>query len=153
MVAAQKGASAVLIRSIGTSDDRIAHTGLMRYDDAVQKIPAAALANPDADLLQRMLKRPAPVDLQLFLDVGYTGEYTSHNVIGDLRGTVKPDEYVVIGCHLDSWDHGTGAIDDGAGCAITMAAATLIARSGEKPRRSSGIRLATTQPPALNSDL
>lgn len=129
-VAAAKGASAILIRSIGTDNDRMAHTGLMRYAEDTPRIPAAALANPDADLLDNMLKRADEVVVRLDLDVGETGEYTSHNVVGDITGTERPDEIVIIGCHLDSWDLGTGAIDDGAGCGITMAAATLIARSG-----------------------
>ncbi|MEL7448205.1 MAG: M28 family peptidase [Pseudomonadota bacterium] len=135
-VGARKGASAVLIRSIGTSNDRIAHTGLMRYNFAVPKIPAGALSNPDADLLERLLSRPEPVSLQLTLEVGRDREYTTYNVIGDIHGSEKPDEFVVIGCHLDSWDVGTGALDDGFGCATTMAAATLIARNTESRHRS-----------------
>lgn len=128
-VAAAKGASAILIRSIGTDNDRLAHTGLMRYTPGAPRIPAAALANPDADLLENMLERTDEVVVRLILDVGENQEYTSHNVIGEISGKERPDEIVVIGCHLDSWDLGTGAIDDGAGCGITMAAATLIARS------------------------
>ena len=129
-VAAAKGASAILIRSIGTDNDRLAHTGLMRYTLGIPRIPAAALANPDADLLENMLERADQVVVRLSLDVGENKDYTSHNVIGEISGDERSDEVVVIGCHLDSWDLGTGAIDDGAGCGITMAAATLIARSG-----------------------
>jgi hypothetical protein len=135
-VAAQKGASAVLIRSIGTDDNRTPHTGMMRYTEGVAKIPAAALSNPDADLLSAMVKRGEAVSVQLSLGAHWDGEYTSHNVIGDILGREKPDEFVIIGCHLDSWDLGTGAIDDGSGCAITMAAANLIGQLPQRPRRT-----------------
>jgi len=134
--AASKGASAVLIRSIGTDSDRLPHTGMMRYVDDITKIPAAALSNPDADLLSSMLRRTDEVTLNLLLSVGFVGKATSYNVIGDIVGTERPEEYIVIGGHLDSWDLGTGAVDDGAGCAITMAAATLIKQSGLKPKRT-----------------
>jgi Zn-dependent M28 family amino/carboxypeptidase len=134
--AAKKGALAIVIRSVGTDSDRLAHTGSMRYNEAVKKIPAVALSVPDADLLANMLKRGKPVTLRLNLDVGFNGTYTSHNVIGDIRGREKPDEYVVIGGHLDSWDLGTGAVDDGAGVSITMAAGALIGKMKQAPRRS-----------------
>ncbi len=135
-VAARKGAGAILIRSVGTDRDRLPHTGMMRYPAEGARIPAAALSNPDADQLERMLGRGAPVRVTLSIHAGIDGEATSHNVIGDLLGAERPDQYVVIGCHLDSWDLGTGAIDDGAGCAITMAAAALIARLPARPRRT-----------------
>ncbi|MEM9533106.1 MAG: M28 family peptidase [Pseudomonadota bacterium] len=135
-VAAVKGASALMIRSIGTDRDRLPHTGNMSYDLDVPRIPAAALSNPDADLLLSMLKRSDAVEVALHLTSRWDGTYTSYNVIGDLLGREAPEEYVVIGGHLDSWDLGTGAIDDGAGCAITMAAATLIAQQPQRPRRT-----------------
>lgn len=134
--AAKKGALAVIIRSVGTDSDRLPHTGTMRYDNAVKKIPAAALSNPDADLLAHMLKRGKPVTLRLDIAAGMNGTYTSHNVIGEIRGREKPNEFVVIGGHLDSWDLGTGAIDDGAGVSITMAAGALIGQMKQAPRRS-----------------
>ncbi|MFK7958002.1 MAG: M28 family peptidase [Lysobacterales bacterium] len=136
VTAAQKGASAILIRSIGTDKDRLPHTGNMSYSLDVRRIPAAALSNPDADLLVNMVKRGNPVEVGLTLTSRWDGDYTSHNVIGDILGSEKPDEYVVIGGHLDSWDLGTGAIDDGAGCAITMAAASLIGSLDEAPKRT-----------------
>ena len=135
-IAARKGAVALLIRSIGTDSDRLPHTGTMRYADDAEKIPAAALSNPDADLLENMLRRPDEVVVSLTLEAGYTGEYTSQNVIGEFTGAEVPDEVVVIGGHLDSWDLGTGAIDDGAGVAITMAAAEAISRYVKRPRRT-----------------
>ncbi|HET6603075.1 MAG TPA: M28 family peptidase [Xanthomonadaceae bacterium] len=136
VAAAKKGAVAVLIRSIGTGSDRFAHTGMMRYEDGTPKVPAAALSNPDADLLTQMLRRGEPVRLRLALDVGPDGEYTSHNVIGEITGRELADEVVLIGGHLDSWDLGTGAVDDAAGIAITMAAAALIGELDTPPRRT-----------------
>jgi carboxypeptidase Q len=126
--AAKKGALALLIRSIGTdSSSRNPHTGMMRYDNTPTRIPAAALSNIDADLLSNMLKRGQPIRIALRLDARIRkGMYTGANVIGEITGTGKPDEVVVIGGHLDSWDLGTGAIDDGAGVVITMAAGALV---------------------------
>ena len=134
--AAKKGASALLIRSIGTDHDRMPHTGNQRYAEGAKRIPAAALSNPDADLLSNMLRRGQPVRVRLDLDVGEEETVTSYNVIGEIRGRGKPDEVVVIGGHLDSWDLGTGAIDDGAGVAITMAAGAMIGRLDRAPRRT-----------------
>jgi carboxypeptidase Q len=108
----------------------------MNYEEGVARIPAAALSNPDADLLSNMLKRGQPVRLRLEIDAGMQGEYTSANVIGEIRGSTHPEEVVVIGGHLDSWDLGTGAIDDGAGVAITMAAGALIGALPEAPKRT-----------------
>jgi carboxypeptidase Q len=135
-VAARKGAVALLIRSIGTDDNRTPHTGMMRYEEGIARIPAAALSNPDADLLSNMLRRGRAVTLRLALDVGLRGEYESANVIGEIRGRERPDEVVLIGGHLDSWDLGTGAIDDASGVAITMAAGALIGRMPQAPRRT-----------------
>jgi Zn-dependent M28 family amino/carboxypeptidase len=136
--AAAKGAVAYLIRSIGTDSDRMPHTGNQTYPEGGGQIPAAALSNPDADLLSNMLRRGQPVRVKLDLDVGPTGrEVTSYNVIGEIRGRGRlAKEVVVIGGHLDSWDLGTGAIDDGAGVAITMAAGARIGRLAQPPRRT-----------------
>lgn len=125
-VTAAKGGLAAIIRSIGTDNNRTPHTGAARYDENTPSVPAGAISNPDADLLVNVLKRNEPVVVKLTLTSHWDGEYTSQNVIGDMLGSEKPDEYIVIGCHLDSWDLGTGAIDDAAGCGITMAAAKLI---------------------------
>lgn len=135
-LASSKGALAFVLRSAGTDNDRLPHTGVTHFDDGVTPIPAAALSNPDADLIEQMLKRKQPVTLRLALDCGFEGEYTGANVIAELRGTKKPGEYFVMGGHLDSWDLGTGAIDDAAGVAITTAAAKLIAQLPERPARS-----------------
>lgn len=134
--AAKKGAVGILIRSVGTQSHRMAHTGMMRYSKDVNKIPAAALSSPDADLLENMLRRGKPVSVKMTISANRGNEYTSYNVIGELTGSERPEEYVIIGGHLDSWDLGTGALDDGAGVAITTAAAELIARLPKRPKRS-----------------
>jgi hypothetical protein len=135
--AIRAGAIGYLMRSAGTDSHRNPHTGITRFDDGLKPIPSAALASPDADQLARLLAL-GPVTVALDLDSGWTGEYTSHNVIGEITGRSKPDEVVVIGGHLDSWDLGTGAIDDGAGVAITMAAGHLIGRlpAAQRPART-----------------
>ncbi|MGQ0799911.1 MAG: M20/M25/M40 family metallo-hydrolase [Pseudomarimonas sp.] len=134
--ASRAGAMALLIRSIGTDSHRFPHTGNMRYAEGVKSIPAAALSNPDADQLSRLLALGKPVRVSLNLDVGVAQNYTSFNVIGEITGSELPQEFVVIGGHLDSWDLGTGAIDDGAGVAITMEAGARIAALPTRPRRS-----------------
>ena len=134
--AAAKGAVAIVIRSVGTDSDRLPHTGMMRYEPDIAKIPAAALSVPDADLLANMLKRGKPVKIELNIDAGYTGSKTEYNVIGEITGRSRPNDVVVIGGHLDSWDLGTGAIDDGAGVAITMAAGAMIGKLKSAPKRT-----------------
>lgn len=138
--AARRGALAVLIRSIGTDRDRLPHTGAMQYDAQVRRIPAAALSIPDADLLARMVALAATTDRPLKLDLSVQTEVDvpviSHNVIAEVPGTDLANEVVLIGAHLDSWDLGTGAIDDGAGIGIVTAAAKVILDGGVKPRRT-----------------
>jgi Zn-dependent M28 family amino/carboxypeptidase len=135
-LAAQKGAAAFLLRSVGSDDNRTPHTGVTAFADGVKPIPAAALSNPDADLLDTMLRRGKPVSIRLALDCGIEGEYTGANVIAEITGSRKPKEYFLTGGHLDSWDLGTGAIDDASGVAITTAAAHLIAQLPKRPQRS-----------------
>lgn len=136
VAAAQKGAIAIVIRSIGTDHDRMAHTGIMRYQDGVPKIPAAAMSNPDADLVDALLKRDPNAVLELHMSPKTLGFNTSYNVIAEVTGSSKPHEIVLIGAHLDSWDEGTGAIDDGAGVAIVTAAAKHIQDLAIKPART-----------------
>ncbi len=135
-LAAKLGAKAFVLRSAGTDDNRLAHTGVTTFDKGGPKIAAAAMSNPDADLLERMLAMGKPVTLKLDLDCGIEGAYTGANVIGEITGREKPDEAVVIGGHLDSWDPGTGAIDDGAGVAIATGAAHLVSLLPQHPKRS-----------------
>ncbi|MBI1391208.1 MAG: M20/M25/M40 family metallo-hydrolase [Alphaproteobacteria bacterium] len=133
--AGRLGAAAAIIRSVGTDSHRMPHTGGMRYEDGVPQIPTAALSNPDADQLARALSyAEGPVMLNLELSVETRPAATSGNVIGEIPG--RSDEIVVVGGHLDSWDLGTGAVDDGAGVAITTAAAKLVAVHGGKPLRT-----------------
>jgi carboxypeptidase Q len=134
--AAKRGALALAIRSIGTDRDRIAHTGAMSYEPGVERIPAFAVSAPDADLIARLQARGEPLRLQFTLESRSGVEATTHNVIAEVPGGERADEIVLIGAHLDSWDLGQGAIDDGAGVAIVLAAAAQIARLGVKPRRT-----------------
>lgn len=136
VAAAEKGAVAVMIRSIGTDHDRMAHTGMMRYKEGVAKIPAAAMSSPDADLINAMLKRNSNITVNLQLSSQNQGFATSYNVIAEVTGSSKPEEIVLIGAHLDSWDEGTGAIDDGAGVGIVAAAGKLIQDLPTKPART-----------------
>lgn len=140
--AAAKGAAAVLIRSAGTDYHRNPHTGATNWPAGQMPIPAAALSLPDAEQLQRLLAR-GPVTLRLVLTPRFTGAGTSGNVMGDIPGR-RPGEVVVVGGHLDSWDLGTGAIDDAAGVAITMGAAKLIldrVKAGSLPQPLRTIRV------------
>ena len=134
--AAKKGAIAIIIRSIGTDNHRVPHTGMMRYADDVTRIPAAALSNPDADVMERQFERGKPVTVALNMENSFDGEFITQNVIGEITGSETPEEIVIIGGHLDSWDLGTGAIDDGAGVSITMAVGKMIADLPNAPRRT-----------------
>lgn len=136
--AARRGAVAVVIRSVGTSDERVAHTGGTRYDDEVQRIPAVSISNPDADLLQRQLASGRPVTVSIELSSRHLPPATSANVIGEIPGRgAAANEIVVLGAHLDSWDITPGAHDDGAGVAIVLEAARQIAQQrGNAPRRT-----------------
>ncbi len=134
--AAKLGAVAVVIRSIGTNHDRFAHTGSMRYEPKVKQIPAAALAPPDADLLARLVAANKPVRLSMKLGARTLPDVESANVVGEVVGAEAPDEVVLLGAHLDSWDLGQGAVDDAAGCAIVIEAARAIAALPRPPRRT-----------------
>ena len=134
--AAKLGAAALLIRSVGTDNNRTPHTGSLRYQEGVERIPAAALSNPDADLLAAHLATGKPVTFRLKLGARYLPDAESANVIGEIVGREKPDEIVLLGCHLDSWDLGTGAVDDAAGCGIVMEAARRIGELKTRPRRT-----------------
>jgi len=135
-IAASKGAMALLIRSIGTDSHRMPHTGSMRYDPSQPRIAAAALSNPDADQVERIAARGKVPRVKLLLTPRFLGDVMSGNIIADIRGSVAPEEVVIIGGHLDSWDLGTGAIDDGAGVGITMEVARRILSLNKRPRRT-----------------
>ena len=139
--AIRAGAAAYVMRSAGTDSHRNPHTGITRFDDGLAPIPSAALSVPDAEQLARLIALGAPVRIRVALDCGWEGDAQSFNVIGEVRGRGKPDDVVVIGGHLDSWDLGTGAIDDGAGVAITMAAGHAIAQLPKAQRPARTIRV------------
>lgn len=133
--AARKGAAAILIRSVGTDYHRNPHAGGTGFPDGVAPIPAAALSLPDAEQLERILKRGQPVNVKLTLTPKQVGMTESGNVIAEVPGSDPAAGLVVVACHLDSWDLGTGAFDDGAGCGIVTAAARRVMDAG-KPRRT-----------------
>lgn len=133
--AVDKGGLACLIRSVGTQHRRFAHTGMMQRPSVGGAGPGAALSPPDADQLARLLER-GPVRLKLTIRVEMSPSVPSGNVLAEIRGRSKPDEIVLIGCHLDSWDASTGALDDAAGCGIVVGAAKLIMARGQRPART-----------------
>lgn len=133
--AIRKGAIGFVMRSAGTDSHRVPHTGITRFDDGLTPVPAAALSVPDANQLARLIALGSTT-LKLSLDCGWDGKATSYNVIGEITGRSLPKEVVVIGGHLDSWDLGTGAVDDGAGVGITMAAGHLIGQLKQAPKRT-----------------
>jgi len=132
-VASRKGAIAIVIRSIGTDYHRNPHTGVMRFADGIRPIPAGALSIPDAEQLQRILKRGRAVAMRLVL-VSEAGRGRSGNVIAEVPGLDPKAPPILVACHLDSWDQGTGAVDDAAGCGIVAAAAKRIMDAGRPLR-------------------
>ncbi|MFQ3237430.1 MAG: carboxypeptidase Q [Paraglaciecola sp.] len=136
-LAAQKGAEAILIRSIGTDDHRNPHTGSTNVAMGYTAVPAVALSNPDADQLVRLMEYGHSPKIRLNIQTTDLGPIVTKNVIGEITGRELPKEVVVIGGHLDSWDLGTGAVDDGAGVAIAMATAAFIKNNAKmRPRRT-----------------
>ncbi len=136
MAASKKGAVAMVLRSVGTDHDRFPHTGAFKHDKAVPEIPAAALSVPDADMLERLVASGKPVRVSLSLESKTFPDAESANVVGEITGREKPDEIVLMGAHLDSWDAGVGALDDGAGCGAILDAARLILSLPSRPRRT-----------------
>ncbi|MDC3213581.1 M20/M25/M40 family metallo-hydrolase [Pseudoalteromonas distincta] len=133
--ASKKGAVAYMMRSVSTGHHRFAHTGGSYYKEGVTKIPNVTIANPDADQIARLIALDKDVSVNINVQTESLGEGTGYNVIGQFNGTENPEQYVLIGGHLDSWDLGTGALDDGAGVALTMAAAKHIS-DVKRPKRS-----------------
>jgi len=135
--AAKRGAEALVIRSVGIDNNRNGHTGSgYNYEDGVRLIPTAAVSAPDAVLIKNMLKRGNPVVLKMNLTSEFTGPQMSANIIGEITGREDPDRFVLLGAHVDSWDEGTGALDDGAGIGSMMATAAFIGQMEQRPRRS-----------------
>jgi carboxypeptidase Q len=133
--AARQAAVACLIRSVGSADYRLPHTGLTDYAADAPKIPAGAVTAEDADLIANLVLQ-GPVKMRLILTSQTLPDVESANVIGDIKGVEHPEQVVIVSGHLDSWDLGTGAIDDGAGVAVSMEAANLIQKLALKPKRT-----------------
>tara|TARA_B100001765_G_scaffold1646_1_gene996 strand:- start:1556 stop:2917 length:1362 start_codon:yes stop_codon:yes gene_type:complete len=135
-LAASKGAVATVIRSVGTDNHRVPHTGTTTFAEGVSPTPAGALSNPDADNLERMFARAdgEPIRMKLVMTPRDLGITKSGNVVGEIVGRDPSLPPVLLACHLDSWDLGTGAIDDGAGCGIAAAAAKHVAEQGQPLR-------------------
>ncbi|MCG6954486.1 MAG: M20/M25/M40 family metallo-hydrolase [Gemmatimonadetes bacterium] len=134
--AAKVGAVAALIRSVTPYSQQTPHTGSLRYQAGVPKIPSAALTVEDAEMLHRMQDRGQPIEVTLKMQAHMLPDAPSRNVVGELRGSEKPDEVVVLGGHIDSWDVGEGAMDDAGGSFAAWEAVRLIKELGLEPRRT-----------------
>src|SRR6267378_2201660 len=133
--AARQGAVACLIRSVGGADYRLPHTGQTNYANDAPKIPAGAVTAEDADLIADLI-RQGPVRMKLVLTPRTLQDIESANVIGDIKGSEHPEQVIIVSGHLDSWDLGTGAIDDGAGVAVSMEAANVVQKLHLRPKRT-----------------
>ncbi len=143
--AARLGAVAMLIRAVGHPGLRTPHTGALQYAADVKKIPAAAISSEDADRLQRMADRGSKVIVRLKMDAHFDADAESANVVGEIRGRERPDEVVVVSGHLDSWDVGAGATDDGGGCVVTWEALRIMKKLNLRPRRTVRVVLWTNE--------
>lgn len=145
IAAARAGAMASLIRSVASGSMQSPHTGVMVYDSTVKRIPHAALSVEDAEMIHRMQERGQQVVLTLKMQAHQLPQARSRNVVADLTGREKPDEVVVLGGHIDSWDVGEGAMDDGGGAVAAWEAVRLLQRLGLHPRRTVRVVLWTTE--------
>jgi carboxypeptidase Q len=143
--AARLGAAAMLVRAVGPSGLRTPHTGALQYAADAPKIPAAAITTEDADRLQRMADRGNRIVVRLKMEARGEPDVESANVIGELTGRERPDEIVVVSGHLDSWDVGAGASDDGAGCVATWEALRIMKKLNLRPRRTIRVVLWTNE--------
>lgn len=134
--AARHGALAVLVRSVTTRSLSTPHTGLLVYEDGVPRIPAASITIEDAGTLDRLARAGVPVRLRLEMEAAEHGLAESHNVLAEIRGRERPDDIVLVGAHLDSWDVGQGAHDDGAGVVHVLETMRLIRSLGVPPKRT-----------------
>lgn len=134
--ASKYGAIAVVIRSVGSSHDDFAHTGSTHFDDGVKKIPCAALSNIDADMLHNALQKDPSTKFKMIMSCAMLDSVQSYNVIAEIKGSTFPKEVIVVGGHLDSWDVGEGAHDDGAGCMQSVEVLRAIQAAGLKPKRT-----------------
>ncbi len=143
--AARHGAAAMLIRSVAPNGQRLPHTGGLTYAADAPRIPAAAISSEDADLLQRMTDRGERIFLRLRMEGHLEPDTESANVVGEIRGRERPDEIVVVSGHLDSWDVGTGATDDGGGCVVSWEALRIMKKLNMRPRRTVRVVLWTNE--------
>jgi len=143
--AAKAGAVASLIRSVGPFSMQTPHTGNMAYEDGVRKVPHAALSLEDAEMLSRMAARGERIRIRLKMEAHTLPDGFSRNVIADLKGWEKPEEIVIVSGHIDSWDVGQGAMDDGGGCLAAWEAVRLMMKLGLKPRRTVRVVLWTNE--------
>jgi carboxypeptidase Q len=134
--AARAGAVAALIRSVGDYSLRTPHTGTMRYEEGVPRIPAAALTSEDAAMLHRMQDRGERPVARLTMGAHTEPDAISRNVVGEIRGRERPEEVVLLACHIDSWDVGQGVVDDAGGCVVAWESVRLLHRLGLRPRRT-----------------
>ena len=143
--AAKHGALGVLVRAVGPTGLRTPHTGSTNYAEDAPKIPAAAIPAEDADRFQRLQNRGVRIRVNLQMDAHFEPDAESFNVVGELTGREFPNELVVIGCHFDSWDVGTGASDDAGGCIVTWEALRLMKKLNLRPRRTVRVVLWTNE--------
>jgi carboxypeptidase Q len=143
--AARHGAVAALVRSVGPPGLRLPHTGALQYSPDAPKIPAAAITTEDADWLQRASESGGRVVVRLRMEAHFEPDVESANVVGEILGYEKPDEVVVVGGHLDSWDVGAGASDDGGGCVVTWEALRIMKKLNLRPRRTVRVVLWTNE--------
>jgi carboxypeptidase Q len=151
--AAKLGALAAIVRSVGPMGLRTPHTGSFPYEAGVTRIPAAAIAAEDAEQLQRMQDRGERIRLKLTMEAQTLADAPSANVVGEIVGRERPGETVVVGCHFDSWDVGTGAVDDGGGCVAAWEAVRLLKQLGLRPRRTLRVVLFTNEENGLRGGL
>ena len=143
--AARAGALASLIRSVGPFSMQTPHTGGMSYADGVKKIPHAALSLEDANMLSRMAARGEPIRVRLKMEARTLTDGISRNVIAEIPGREKPEEIIIVSGHIDSWDVGQGAMDDGGGCLAAWEAARLMFQLGLRPKRTVRVVLWTNE--------
>ncbi len=143
--AAKLGAVAALVRSVGPIGLRTPHTGAMNYDEGVAKIPAAGISAEDASILARLQARRQSTRMRLTMEAHFEPDAQSYNVIGEIRGRETPDEIVVVSGHYDSWDVGTGMMDDGGGCIAAWEAVRLMLKLNLRPRRTVRVVLYTNE--------
>ncbi len=134
--AGRVGGVAAIVRSMTLRHDAVPHTGVMGYDEHVPKVPAAAVSTIDADTLSARLKRDPSLTVKLVLDCTTLPDASSANVLGEIVGSDKPEDIIVVGGHLDCWDKGVGAVDDGSGCVQAIEALRLINALGVHPKKT-----------------